>query len=324
MLTKQLKALIDTSLAAGRKMEDVREILKKQGFLESAINELFSEYREGSKGSYQETAPSQTQAPAPSQMPPTTIASPVQAPPQAASAPISDDPFHQFDDSTPVVNPNPVQTPPPVSPATPSQEPVSSAPISDDPFHQFDDSTPAVSLDSPDHPNSFSDSSPPVGMSSASIPTPSAQTPPPDQMPPAPLATPPTPSMPVSTPPTLNPAPPENTAPSRRSSLFNSKKEDRSINVGLGGVPELKNAAINAYQEEKSKSIIPLIIVIFLILAVMGGFAYWYLYLRDGGIANQEVQINVSEESDTKYPIQEPIDPSVGDPFTGSQFDNNR
>ncbi|MDA8611450.1 hypothetical protein N9L18_01130, partial [Candidatus Pacebacteria bacterium] len=52
MLNKQLRALIETSLSAGRTLEDVRAILKKQGFLDSAITELFTEYQQGEKAPY--------------------------------------------------------------------------------------------------------------------------------------------------------------------------------------------------------------------------------------------------------------------------------
>lgn len=313
MLTKQLKALIETSLSAGRGMDDIREILKKQGFLESAINELFAEYREGNKGSYEEvpapTPPVQNQtppaAPAPSEIPPTTIVS------DAAPKEMSEDPFHQFDGKAPAINPAPTQTPPQAPPGIPAKEPALSAVMEEDPFHQFDGKSSAAPPASTDHTNSFSEASPPIGMSSA--PTP-AQAPPP--VPPSNVSTPP----PVSPPP-VPAAPPVPTPPATPPTA--QVKSSKPINVGLGGVPELKNAAMNAYNEEKSKSIVPFVIVIFLILAIMGGGMYWYIFLRDGGLANQELPVNRGEDPALEEPKEEPIDPAIRDPYTGKEFDKD-
>lgn len=45
ILTKQLQAVIDSSLAQGRDYEDIRAILMKQGFQDADISELFAQHR---------------------------------------------------------------------------------------------------------------------------------------------------------------------------------------------------------------------------------------------------------------------------------------
>lgn len=220
MLTKQLKALIDTSLAAGRQMNDIREILKKQGFLESAIDELFSEYRQGEKGAYADEVHSGAE-----QMEQTILSS--------QSVPLKPDPVEQ----TPLAS-SVQQTP--TAQSTP--------PFNNNLLQRQPDSTPE----------------------------------------------------PVAEEKTYQP--------------------HGSIQVGLGDIPELRNAAVNAYESKRNKSVIPFIIAIFLILALMGGFAFWYLYIKDGGVAGQNLQINFGKNSATEQTAEEVVEPGTIDPFTGERF----
>lgn len=199
MLTKQLKALIDSSLASGRNMGDIREVLKKQGFLDSAITELFNEYKQGEKRPVNST---------------NDIGSnvmPVQAQPSVAEEKIKTN----------------------ISPALQQPEP------------------------KPE---------------------------------------------------------PEKILPRG------------SINVGLGGIPELQNAVNSAYELKKKKSIIPLLITFVIVISVIVGFAYWYIYLRDGGKANQEIKFNIdkniqekNKESGTNFE-KDTLNSAEIDPYTGEPF----
>ena len=257
MLTKQLEVLIKSSLDTGKKLDDIRQILKIQGFLDSAITEIFAEYRQGSKGSYvAETQQSQV--------------------PKQENNIIQ--PNHNLANQTPPQS---------------QQTPVSNIPTS----------VPKKETDSISNWENTVAQMPPVSQvevknttQTQTLPGSQNQTPQPVQNPPV----------------------QEQNDTSYIDQIRNAESGGAigsSINVGLGGNPELENAAYNAMQQESKKSPVGLIITLVFVLLIIVGFLYWFFFLTENSILDKEEDLLPSE------PVEEQVDPGTIDPFTGQRFE---
>jgi hypothetical protein len=84
----------------------------------------------------------------------------------------------------------------------------------------------------------------------------------------------------------------------------------QSVQVGLGGIPELTAASQFAEQQQKGKSMAPLIIVLVIVLGMIFGFMYWYYFISDLSGSKEIIKADVSE-----VVPQEEVE---RDPFSGA------
>lgn len=333
MLTKQLQTLIDVSLSAGRSFDDIRDILQLQGFGDEAIDQLFAAYRERPSRAAAASAAGTPVAAAPAA--PTLTPAAVPVPPPAAPAPTpaptaapAAQPPHVYE--APVIMPNAG-----VGVAAPVTQAAAVAPAATPPT-------------APTQPEPVSVGT--VVSSSATMPDwaqAPAATPPPGQSAAAPSYVPPAaPSSAFTAAPNTAPAqaapidlsrafdapagPVGMQAPTAaplRGTLdqpiptFSTMPAAGSINVGLGGMPELEQAEVEAYQRKLEKSPVRMLIVLFVVIAMIAGFAYWFFTLGPG--APIAPQVSITDVRTATSTVNAPEDLSNQpladiDPFTGA------
>lgn len=347
MLTKQLQVLIDVSLSSGRSFDDIRNLLKAQGFSDSVIDDTFEAYR--ARGPVKQGMVSAPPvAPAPS-APPTSSApsaTAVSSAPPVQSVPpakVYEAPVIMPHHSAPPVTPTPQATPTVASNVPPDFVPApvilprdaSSAPgvptmsqavrvdVSPDfaPGANIPAQPQAASMDPEPLQQRVAHSTPPVAplQASASVPSPAEPTRlgyEPIQMPSqvmqqqryglrtAPESTPARSSDTRTAPPLLSTMP----APG-------------AINVGISTVPELERAALEDYQRKLDKSPVPLIIMLIVVVALIGGFAYWFFSIGPGAGAG-EPRVTVDDIRNATPTVEEIVPlsntPEDIDPFTGA------
>ncbi len=96
-----------------------------------------------------------------------------------------------------------------------------------------------------------------------------------------------------------------------------------AINVGLGGIPELENAALEDYKRKQAKSPVLTIIMLVTVVIIIAGFAYWFFTVGPG--ASEVVPNESVDTSDTPALVNDaattPTTPATNvdiDPFTGA------
>lgn len=311
MLTKQLKVLLDTSLSAGRTYEDVRGMLKMQGFIDSDINLVFEEYR--GSGAAQSAAP-QTANPAPAAAP---------SVPQSPQPPQPPNPFS----STPFTPP--IVSPPPAAPQTPVAQPADVPEVtqsevlrSEVPAGFMPDiippeqvAPPTYATPSPIQPGDPRTYMPPAdsGIEVVSKPKPTA-----DDMSAftSPFAAHTTPAQ-TSTyvPPVATAAPV--TSPASMTQEQVPHTSGAGIQVGLGGIPELQHAVSKQHERQQHSSVAIYITVLLLLLMCVGAFFFWYLVIRDAeepiNMLIQTEEATTSSEPDIFAPMDPPAVDSVRD-----------
>lgn len=128
-----------------------------------------------------------------------------------------------------------------------------------------------------------------------------------------------------------------------------------SINVGIRSMPELQQAQQAEYELQQKNSIVPYVLTIVVLLAMIGGFFYWFLQIREGGTVDDLPQVDeetgriitpetqqqpVRQQTQQQVPSQQAVptqqtsspsaqqgttepqtvDPASINPFTGQQF----
>lgn len=326
MLTKQLQVLIDVSLSSGRSFDDIRNLLKAQGFTDRTIDETFEAYRargpvkQGMVTTPLPPAP-QANTPAPSQAP---VAVPV-APPSAPAAA----PAHVYD--APVIMPNhggvpqvapqnvPLDfMPSPVilpsdaaqAPGVPTMSQAVRVDVSPDfaPGANIPAQSPAASMD-PEPPQQYAAHTTPA----QSEPTRMGYEP--MQMPS---------QIMQQERYGLHVAPSggsQERAQAREVPLLSTMPTPGAINVGISSVPELERAALEDYQRKLDKSPVPLIIMLVVVVALIGGFAYWFFSIGPG-VAMRDARVTVDDIRNATPTVEEIIPlsntPEDIDPFTGA------
>lgn len=87
-------------------------------------------------------------------------------------------------------------------------------------------------------------------------------------------------------------------------------QNQQSVQVGLGGIPELSAATQFAQQQQKGKGIGPLIVILVIVLGIIFGFMYWYYAISDlRGDTNNASEVGVDA-------VEEVVEVER-DPFTG-------
>jgi hypothetical protein len=96
-----------------------------------------------------------------------------------------------------------------------------------------------------------------------------------------------------------------------------------AINVGLGGIPELENAALEDYKRKQAKSPVLTIIMLVTVVIIIAGFAFWFFTVGPG--ASEEVPVRTTSDTDTPSLTDDvattPTTPAANvdiDPFTGA------
>jgi hypothetical protein len=98
------------------------------------------------------------------------------------------------------------------------------------------------------------------------------------------------------------------------------------INVGLSGMPEIQKVMAEEQAKKIEKSPWPLVFALIILIALMGGFFYWFFVLnKDSGEISesekllQELQAEKQKES---QPVTPPVPTGPVDPFTGLPLEN--
>lgn len=393
MLTKQLQVLIDVSLSSGRSFDDIRAILKIQGFGDTKIDEVFAEYRakgQAAGGKEQVVAtymappsqqngvpaspvPSASAVPtAPASMPRAAEAQSQSVVSQApATVPVADDTDVVIETETPSMSeavsvevspdfmPQTAETPAiqapvsfetPVGPYTPTKT-MTTTPqtveIDDDPFAappqtfeapviqpQHTGVAPVMPAFMAEHASAMSQAVPQstqqttmqeAGQTTAPAQAP-AQTPATPQVAPVPDF-----SASLETPAVNDTSPASISMPT-----FTSVPKAGGINVGLGGIPELENAALEDYKRKQASSPVPLIITLVVVVALIAGAAYWFFALGPGKAPQPDPESVLNRARATSTPatanpstntgatvpapaVDSTSAPSI-DPFTGQPF----
>lgn len=295
ILTKQLQMVIQSSLAQGRDFEDVRAILMKQGFQDADISELFSQYRGGAQSVQQPKIETKTTDTDLGLIKTQTSTPPVSAPVKAKEQIFNQNFVH------PEVKPGFV----PVGFEAPdtAQEDVKNEvdtfmnvgtntqtaahTISQEDFKQKEKlPAPGTTL----LPNEINQTAPKIineqGVTDSEN----------------------------------NPAP---AAPVLTPAIDPSKKY---INVGFGGMPEIEKVLAEEQAKKIEKSPWPLVFVLLILIALMGGFFYWFLVLnKDTGEMTESeklLQELENEKTAEQAPIAPPAPTGPVDPFTGLPLEN--
>jgi len=344
MLTKQLQVLIDVSLSSGRSFEDIRGILKVQGFGDGTIDEVFAEYRERGQ-----TRGASLRTPQPTSVP-VSVTAPPSASAVSASAPAAAPAPSPFDTAPIKVLPGASYVPDFIPSDTPVAAPVQTPPATS--------MSQAMSVDvSPDFVPSqtgvtgaYTPSSMPPSQTAHTTPvvgneisTPGITNERPASVPftvpsterEAPVIMPHHDAPPTGARPTEFMGYGQMTVPSQMAAanksmhvddlpaapLMSSMPNAAPINVGLGGIPELENAALEDYKRKQAKSPIPMIIMLITVAALIGGFAYWFFNVGPG--APRENTSDILQQLRNATPTIEEIVPLSNqpeniDPFTGA------
>jgi hypothetical protein len=335
MLTKQLQVLIDVSLSSGRSFDDIRNLLKAQGFSDSVIDDTFEAYR--ARGPVKQGMVSTSPATSAPSTPPATAVPPAkvyEAPvimPHHSAPPVAPTPPQ----ATPVASSNvpPDFVPAPVilprdassAPGVPTMSQAVRVDVSPDfaPGANIPAQPPAASMDPEPLQQGVAHSTQPVvpSQTSASVlPVTSSE---PTRLGYEPIQL---PSQMMQQQRYGLRTAPEST-PARSSDtraappLLSTMPAPGAINVGISTVPELERAALEDYQRKLDKSPVPLIIMLIVVVALIGGFAYWFFSIGPG-VAMRSPQISVDEIRTATPTIEEIIPlsntPEDIDPFTGA------
>jgi hypothetical protein len=371
MLTKQLQVLIDVSLSSGRSFDDIRSILKIQGFGDTKIDEVFAEYRaKGQAAGGKEQVVTTYMAP-PSQQN-GVPASPVPSATVVPTAPTTED----FEDvvietetpnmseavtvevssdfipetaGTPAAQ-TPVSFETPIGTYTPTKT-MTTTPtmvdIDDDPFAappqtfeapvinpQHTGVAPVMPAFMAEHagamPQAVPQSTQQTNMQGSGQATAPAQTP--AQTPVTPQAA----QVPDFSASLATPAQNSTDPTAMAVPTFAGMPKAGGINVGLGGIPELENAALEDYKRKQASSPVPLIITLVVVVALIAGAAYWFFALGPGRAPQPDPESVLNRTRATSTPATANTStntgatastPAVGsttapgiDPFTGQPF----
>jgi hypothetical protein len=102
---------------------------------------------------------------------------------------------------------------------------------------------------------------------------------------------------------------------------FSTMPAAGSINVGLGGMPELEQAQVEAYQRKVEKSPVRMIIVLVLVLAMIAGFVYWFFFLGPGAPIEPQTTLTDIRTATSGVDVVPDLSgqpPADIDPFTGA------
>lgn len=352
MLTKQLQVLIDVSLSSGRSFDDIRNLLKAQGFADSVIDDTFEAYRARGpvkQGMVTTPLPPAPQAPTPSPapVPASSLVAPPVAPQASAAAPA-----HVYD--APVIMPNhrgapqvapafvpsapqaqtpasvaaPQNVPPdfmpsPVilpkdaaqAPGVPTMSQAVRVDVSPDfaPGANIPAQSPAASMDPEPLSQQTAHSTAPLAPRVRSEPTRMGYEP--MQLPSQVMQQ---ERYGLHTAPRASQSAP---APRADAPLLSTMPTPGAINVGISSVPELERAALEDYQRKLDKSPVPLIIMLMVVVVLIGGFAYWFFAMGPGALMG-EPRVTVDDVRNATPTIEEIIPlsntPEDIDPFTGA------
>jgi hypothetical protein len=288
ILTKQLQVVIDSSLAQGRDYEDIREILMKQGFQDADISELFAQHRGGAQ----------------------TVQQPK----------ITDTDLGLIKTQT--------STPPVATVQTPKEQLFNKNFV----HPEIKPGFVPVGFEKEDTPQSEVKSEIDTFMNVGTNTQTAAHAMNQEQNKnlPAP-GTVPLPSELNQVAPKIineqglsNGENPMSTAPVSVPSIDSSKKY---INVGFGGMPEIEKVLAEEQAKKIEKSPWPLVFVLLILIALMGGFFYWFLVLnKDTGEMTESeklLQELESEKTAEQTPIAPPAPTGPVDPFTGLPIEGN-
>lgn len=314
MLTKQLQALIDISLSSGRSFDDIRALLKIQGFEDPNIDTIFEAYRQKGQASglKQQVVATYVAPPAVRDTVPTrTDDVVIETETPSLSEAVSVEVSPEFVPSAPAVSPAqdipaaPKAFETPVGLYTPGAQtntptaPVFEAPIIM-PTHTAPTTpvvpmAPATAHTTPDVVPSATPTPPASVVSGSAIDDDPFAAPPTDVAPAAVSST-TIPSAPTATAPDFSHAfesspdtsavsatQPTATTPASPTTTPSLAMPMRgSINVGLQGIPELEQAALDDYKRKQAASPVPLIITLIVVVVLIAGTAYWFFTLGPG------------------------------------------
>lgn len=344
VLTKQLQVLIQSSLAQGRDYEDIREILMKQGFQESDITDLFSNYRGGIASEQAKTA--QVKSEYDNALSPTELGiykAEVEQNAPVSSIPVSTPDTPNFKEFVhPKVKKDfiPIGFEEEASAQKSVQNDVTTfmnvgtnTQTAKDILSRQETSGVKRKLPAPGTtllPNEIAN----MQNSANSVSQ-------------APFTTP----VSVPTTPTTSSTPSMPNTPTAPK-VFNEQgvteeelamvkdipdvvhEKDPSkkyINVGLSGMPEIEKVLREEQAKKIEKSPWSLVLVLIFVLAMIGGFAYWWFFIfnkvdgemTEGEKLLQEIRIQKETQTEAEAQAKIPVEPSGPvDPFTGAPLDN--
>lgn len=278
ILTKQLQVVIESSLAQGRDYDDIREILLKQGFQDADINELFAQYR-GNSDPVAQKPPTDTDLGLVKTQTSTPPVAPVQTPKEQ---------LFNKDFVHPEVKPGfvPVGFESTPSPQSQVKEEIQT-------FMNVGTNTQtAANRVAKEESVAAEEKLPAPGT--VNLPNEFKQ------------------AVQKYAVPNSNPEPTPEPITQTKS------QGTQMINVGFGGMPEIEKVLAEENAKKAEKSPWPLVIVLVLLIAIFGGFAYaWFFIFNPEPIGFTEEQ-----EAPPESPLPpEPTGPR--DPFTNQLLETN-
>jgi len=288
ILTKQLQVVIDSSLAQGRDYEDIRAILIKQGFQDADISELFSQYRGAANSVVQPKITTDTDLGLKKNQTSTPPVAPVQTPKEQL--------FNKN-----FVHP---EVKPGFVPVGFEKQEAPQAEVKGDvqTFLNVGTNTQTAAhmmgeqnknLPSPGTtllPNELSNESASVTQASESMQ--------------------------------------ESTTIETVLQTIIPKRDpsQKYINVGLSGMPEIQKVVAEEQAKKIEKSPWPLVFALLILIALMGGFFYWFFILnKDSGEVLESEKLLQEIQSQNAKPVEPATPPTPTgpiDPFTGLPLEN--